>query len=228
MLTLWVWVVFSCLSEEDVSALRHGTVFIVIKTGFMTNNDRRLRGYVKTLFPLERSSSRNACVFLHVTVRCSHYRCLYTRIYYVRKEIAKTPIPTHTIDTPESFKPHTNFGMAVGSMQTWNLSWLFANIIYFIVCYWSLLDNLHLHSHFLFFLFFLRRTSGTELPIPATKKKKSCHGTSKAFSNLFNTEALKILSRFSVCPATIMWQVLYYCQRKKKKKEIKKKANYEH
>lgn len=60
---LWVWVVFSCLSEEDVSALRHGTVFIVIKTGIMTNNDRRLRGYVKTLFPLERLSSHYACVF---------------------------------------------------------------------------------------------------------------------------------------------------------------------
>lgn len=44
MLTPRVWVVFSCLSEEDVSALRHGTVFIVIKTGFMTNNDGRLRG----------------------------------------------------------------------------------------------------------------------------------------------------------------------------------------
>lgn len=51
MLTLRVWVVSSCLSEEDVAALQHGTVFIVIRTGFMTNNDRRLRGYVKTLFP---------------------------------------------------------------------------------------------------------------------------------------------------------------------------------
>lgn len=63
MPTLQVWVVFSCLSEEDDSALRHGTVFIVIKTGFMTNNDRRLRGHVKTLLPLERLSSHNACVF---------------------------------------------------------------------------------------------------------------------------------------------------------------------
>lgn len=51
MPTLRVRVVFSCLSEEDVSALRHGTVFIFIKTGFMTDNDGRLRGYVKTLFP---------------------------------------------------------------------------------------------------------------------------------------------------------------------------------
>lgn len=42
---------FQLPPEEDVSALRHGTVFIVIKTGFMTNNDRRLRGYVKTLLP---------------------------------------------------------------------------------------------------------------------------------------------------------------------------------
>lgn len=41
MLTLWVRVVFSCLSKEDVSALRHGTVFIVIRTGFRTDNDRR-------------------------------------------------------------------------------------------------------------------------------------------------------------------------------------------
>lgn len=58
-------------------------------------------------------------------------------------------------------------------MQTWNLSWLFTNIMYFIVCYWSLLDNLHLCSPF-------SRASGAELPIPA----KSCHGTSKAFANL--------------------------------------------
>lgn len=63
MPTLRVWVVFSCLSEEDDSALRHGTVFIVIKTGFMTNNERRLRGHVKTLLPFERLSSHNACVF---------------------------------------------------------------------------------------------------------------------------------------------------------------------
>lgn len=34
----------------------------------------------------------------------------------------ETPTSTHTGDTPESFRPHTNFGMAVGSMQTWNLS----------------------------------------------------------------------------------------------------------
>lgn len=106
MLTLWVWVVFSCLSEEDFSALRHGTVFIVIRTGFMTNNDSRLRGYVKTPFPLEILSSHNACVFLHITRRCSHYRCLYSRIYYVRKKIAKHLHP-HTPPTHLSPLNHT-------------------------------------------------------------------------------------------------------------------------
>lgn len=30
----------------------------------------------------------------------------------------ETPTSTHMGDTPESFRPHTNFGMAVGSMQT--------------------------------------------------------------------------------------------------------------
>lgn len=106
MLTLRVWVVFSCLWEEDVSALQHGTVFIVIRTGFRTNNDRRLRGYVKTPFPLKRLSSHNACVFLHITVRCSHYRCLYTRIYYVRRKIAKHLHP-HTPSTHLSPLNHT-------------------------------------------------------------------------------------------------------------------------
>lgn len=49
----------------------------------------------------------------------------------------------HTGDTPESFRPHTNFGMAVGSMQTWNLSWLFTDIEYFFThCYpWSVWDH---------------------------------------------------------------------------------------
>lgn len=65
MLTLRVRVVFSCLSEEDVSALQHGTVIIVINTGFMIDNVRRIWGYVKTLLPPERLSSQNACVFTH-------------------------------------------------------------------------------------------------------------------------------------------------------------------
>lgn len=49
----------------------------------------------------------------------------------------------HTGDTPESFRPHTNFGMAVGSMQTWNLSWLFTDIEYFFTHYypWSVRDH---------------------------------------------------------------------------------------
>lgn len=82
MLTLRVWVVFSCLLEEDVSALQHGTVFIVIRTGFMTNNDRRLREYVKTLFPPLRDYQVIMHAFVHITVRCSHYRRLYTRIFF--------------------------------------------------------------------------------------------------------------------------------------------------
>lgn len=120
MLTLRVRVAFGCLSEEDVSALRHGTVFKVIRTGFMTNNDRRLKGICQdSVSP----PSRDYQVIMHAffTRHCEVFTLsyhLYTRIYYVRKEIAKTPTSTHTIDTPESLKPHTDFGMAVGSMQT--------------------------------------------------------------------------------------------------------------
>lgn len=80
--------------------------------------------------PRERLSSHNACVFFHITWGVHIIVYLYTRIYYVRK---KTPTSTHTINTPESFTPHTHFGMAVGSMQTWNLSWLFASVVSSIV-----------------------------------------------------------------------------------------------
>lgn len=80
-------------------------------------------------------------LFNNVTARCSHHH-LYTRISYVSNIMRH--LHPHTLgDTPESFRPHTNFGMAVGSMQTWNLSWLFTNIEYFFIHYysWSVWDN---------------------------------------------------------------------------------------
>lgn len=108
----------SRLSREDVAALRHGTVFIVVRNWTLwqaMTEEANPTTPPPPPQPPSRPSSHNACVFLHITVRRSHYRYLYTGIHYVRK---KTPTSTHAINTPESCTPHASFGMAVGSMQT--------------------------------------------------------------------------------------------------------------
>lgn len=89
-------------------------------------------------------------------------------------------------DTPESFRPHTNFGMAVGSMQTWNLSWLFTNIEYFFICYyyWNKWDN------------------------PSTILPQGPQGPGGCLT-------LRHWRYCGGSPAaTITWQLLYYCQKK--------------
>lgn len=98
----------------------------------------------------------------------------------------ETPTSTHMGDTPESFRPHTNFGMAVGSMQTWNLSWLFTNIEYFFIrCYyWNIWDN------------------------PSTIVPQGLQGPGGSLT-------LRHWRYCGGSPAaTITWQLLYYCQKK--------------
>lgn len=149
MLTLRVRVAFGCLSEEDVSALRHGTVFKVIRTGFMTNNDRRLKGICQdSVSPPSRDYQviMHAFFTRHCEVFTLSYR-LYTRIYYVRKEIAKnTYIHAH----------HRHTWVLKTTHRLWNGSWFHANLK-------SLFANISL-------LVLLDTCSGTELP------SKSCHG----------------------------------------------------
>lgn len=136
--------------------------------------------------PLERLSSHNACVFLHITVRCSHYRCLYTRIYYVRKKIAKHLHP-HTPSTHLSPLNH---------IQTleWQLVPCKPEISLLIVHQYSIF-----HSLLLIFI---------ELPaivLPFVWNRTAhAMGHPRPFMDLYNTEALKTFSTSSVCPATIM------------------------
>ena len=121
ILTLRGWVVFSCLSKEDDDALQHDAVLII--SGLDSWRTTKELGYILRLWipSGSRQSSHNACV-LNITVRCSHY-LIYTRIYLCKKN-SKPPTSTHTTNTPESLRTH-NFGMAVGSMQTWNLSLIY-------------------------------------------------------------------------------------------------------
>lgn len=106
---------------------------------------------------------------------------------FIMLAINETPKSTHMGDTPESFRPHTNFGMAVGSMQTWNLSWLFTNIEYFFIryYYWNIWDN------------------------PSTILPQGLQGPGGSLT----------LRHWRYCggspAATITWQLLYYCQKKR-------------
>lgn len=82
MLTLRVCVVFSCLSKEDVAALRHGTVFIT--SGLVSWHTTKELGIWRDRVPSgDRQSSHNACVSRHCKVFTLLY--LYTKIYYIRK-----------------------------------------------------------------------------------------------------------------------------------------------
>ena len=104
MLTLWVWVVFSCLSKEDVSALRHGTVFIVIGTGFMTNNDRRrLRGICQDSVP----PSRDYQVIMHAFFYTSRWGVHIIVIYILEFMLERKHLHPHTPSTHLSPLNHT-------------------------------------------------------------------------------------------------------------------------
>lgn len=71
-------------------------------------NDRRLEGNGKTLFPLERLSSHNACVsffsFYFLTHHCEVFTLSFFYIleFIMLEKNSKTPTSTHTISTPES------------------------------------------------------------------------------------------------------------------------------
>lgn len=186
VLMLRAWKVLGCLSEEDVSTTWH-SVQKLSKTGFMTNNVREGKGDTPRLC----CSYRDYQVIMHAFIYLfnTSLRGVHIIIYilgFIMLATNETPTSTHMGDTPESFRPHTNFGMAVGSMQTWNLSWLFTKIEYFFIrCYyWNIWDN------------------------PSTILPQGLQGPGGSLT-------LRHWRYCGGSPAaTITWQLLYYCQKK--------------
>lgn len=186
VLMLRVWKVLGCLSEEDVSTTWH-SVQKLSKTGFMTNNVRGGKGETPRLC----CSYRDYQVIMHAFIYLfnTSLRGVHVIVYilgFIMLATNETPTSTHMGDTPESFRPQTNFGMAVGSMQTWNLSWLFTNIEYFFICYyyWNTWDN------------------------PSTILPQGLQGPGGSLT-------LRHWRYCGGSPAaTITWQLFYYCQKK--------------